>query len=151
MGSLIQSGGTNGSNSLYLGDNSGSSGAYGLSGNSRLSASSEYLGYSGTGTFTQLSATNSASYLYLGANSGSSGAYSLGGGGQLSASVEYVGSSGTGTFTQLSATNSASYLYLGELRQQRRLQPRRQRPVVRVGRVRRLLGHGELDSVGRGQ
>ena len=98
---------------LYLGNNAGGSGAYNLSGSGQLSASSVYVGYSGTGTFTQSGGTNSTSGLYLGNNAGGSGAYSLGGSGLLSASSEYVGLSGTGTFTQTGGTNSVSSLYLG--------------------------------------
>ncbi len=113
-GTFTQLSATNSASYLYLGANSGSSGAYSLGGGGQLSASVEYVGSSGTGTFTQLSATNSASYLYLGANSGSSGAYSLGGSGQLSASVEYVGSSGTGSLIQSGGANNVALLYLGD-------------------------------------
>ena len=80
-----------------------------------MSAYCEYVGFSGTGSFTQSGGTNSISSnsFYLGYNAGSSGTYSLSGG-QLSASYEYVGYSGTGTFTQSGGTNSISYyLYLG--------------------------------------
>ena len=46
---------------------------------------SAFVGYSGTGSFTQSGGTNTISdYLYLGYNSGSSGTYSLSGSGQLS-------------------------------------------------------------------
>ena len=46
------------SNSLSLGYDSGSSGTYDLSGTGQLSADYEYIGYSGTGTFTQSGGTN---------------------------------------------------------------------------------------------
>ena len=75
---------------------------------------SAFIGYTGTGTFTQTGGTNSiSSYLYLGSSSGSSGTYDLSGTGQLSATAEYIGYSGTGTFTQTGGTNSISTLFLG--------------------------------------
>ena len=116
-GSFTQTGGNNNINSyygsLYVGYNSGDAGTYNLSGSGQLSAPSESVGYSGTGTFTQSGGTNSTSYLYLGNNAGSSGTYNLRGSGLLSTYSEYVGSSGTGTFRQSGGTNSTSYLYLG--------------------------------------
>ena len=64
-GSFTQSGGANNVNggfnylSLGLGYNAGSSGTYNLSGGGLLSAAqNEYVGYSGTGTFTQSGGTN---------------------------------------------------------------------------------------------
>ena len=57
-----------------------------------LSANYEYVGYSGTGTFTQTGGTHTiAAALYLGANAGSSGTYNLSGSGLFSAASEYVG------------------------------------------------------------
>ena len=124
-GTFTQSGGNNNiSNynslySLYLGFNAGSNGMYNLSGSGLLTAGSEYVGYSGTGTFTQSGGTNNYLYgpLYLGYNAGSSGTYILSGSGQVSANNnEYVGYSGTGTFTQSGGTNSiGSYYSLGSL------------------------------------
>ena len=79
----MQSDGTNSIGSyLYLGTKHGSSGTYSLSGGS-LSASYEYVGSSGTGTFTQSGGTHSISnYLYLGYSAGSSGTYCLSGNGR---------------------------------------------------------------------
>ena len=119
---------------FYLGYNSGGTGTYALTGNGRLSSYyPEYVGYSGTGTFTQTGGTNSTYYgdLYLGYNTGSSGLYALSGTGQLSAQYEAVGQSGTGIFTQTGGTNSiAGGSQPGRHRRQRRLlQPRRDRPV----------------------
>ena len=76
----------------------------------------EYIGYSGTGSFTQSGGTNSVSgSLYLGYNSGSSGTYNLSGSGLLSAPSEYIGYSGTGSFTQSGGTNTISgSLVLGQ-------------------------------------
>ena len=94
----------------------GSSGTYSLGGG-QLSAPSEYLGYSGTGTFTQNggnNGTNNSLALYLGGNPGSSGIYSLGGSGLVSASDLIVGQGGAGTFMQSGGTNSVgSLLVLG--------------------------------------
>ena len=157
-GTFTQTGGTNslGYGGLYLGANAGSSGAYNLSGSGQLSSPNyEYVGSSGTGTFTQSGGTNNCgSYLYLGNNTGSSGTYNLSGSGQLSASYyEYVGMSGAGTFTQTRRDQqhllSLSWL---QRRQQRRLQPQRQRPAVgALLRVRRLVRHGDLHAERRDQ
>ena len=79
---------------LCLGFISGSSGTYNLSGTGQLSAFLEYIGYSGTGTFTQTGGTNTISgYLWLGLNSGSSGTYNLNSGTLITASI----SKGSGT------------------------------------------------------
>ena len=118
-GTYIQSGGTNTANVLYLGFNSGGSGTYNLSDPGILSTNTQYVGYSGTGSFTQSGGSNAISYaLYLGDQPGSSGTYSLSGG-SLSLSngnngALYVGYSGTGSFTQSGGTNTLSTsLYLG--------------------------------------
>ena len=72
-----------------------------------LNASYQYVGSTGTGTFTQTAGTNSiTSNLYVGYNTGSNGTYNLSGTGQLSAVSENVGYySGTGTFIQTGGTN----------------------------------------------
>ncbi len=85
-----------------------------------LSASAEYVGNSGAGTFTQAGGTNSVGSggLYLGYNSGS-GTYTLSGSGVLLAVAEYLGtdgygnSSGTGTFNQAAGLNAVNYLGIG--------------------------------------
>jgi len=98
---------------LEIGSNPGSSGTYNLSGNGRLSAlNSEFVGYSGTGTFTQSGGTNNVGNLFVGYSYESSGVYSLGGNGLLTAGVESVGSSGPGTFSQSGGTNTVGELYL---------------------------------------
>jgi fibronectin-binding autotransporter adhesin len=106
-----------------------------------ISAKYQYVGSTGTGTFTQTDGVNTitntlylgyknkssgtynlsggtntiSSCLYLGYYSGSSGTYNLSGMGQLTADKEYIGYlSGTGTFTQTGGTNTISTgLYLG--------------------------------------
>ena len=114
-GNFTQSGGTNSvSGSLYLGYNSGSSGAYALTSAGQLSAATEYVGNSGTGTFTQSAGTNAPGTLYLGANAAGNGSYNLSGTGAVSAPTQYVGNSGTVAFTQSGGTNAASSaLYVG--------------------------------------
>ena len=79
-GIITQSGGTNavaGQLDVGTGYGSGTYGAYSLSGNSQLSASSEYVGnYASAGTFTQSGGTNVVSSLTI----STSGSYLLGGG-----------------------------------------------------------------------
>ena len=110
-GSFTQSGGSNyiGNSqflSLYLGYNAGASGAYSLSGSGQLTAI-QYIGYSGSGSFTQSGGTNNvlaAQNLFLGYNLGGSGTYSLSNG-LLSVITETIGYSGSGGFTQSGGTN----------------------------------------------
>ena len=80
-----------------------------------LAAGSEYVGFSGTGAFTQTGGTNAVtSDLYLGYQSTGSGSYALSGTGSLAADYEYVGFFGTGAFTQSGGTNTvANDLTLG--------------------------------------
>ena len=61
-GSFSQSGGNNSVSSLTIGDYAGTSGFYTLSGNGTLSAGTEYVGFSGNGTFTQTSASNKSTF-----------------------------------------------------------------------------------------
>jgi T5SS/PEP-CTERM-associated repeat protein len=128
-GTFAQNGGSNsGMNNLYLGYNSGSTGSYRLSGTGLLSApgngitstSGEYIGYSGTGSFTQSDASDNylgLQCLYLGYNVGGSGSYSLSNSSQLSTRQLWVGYSGSGSFTQsggtFSNTETNDALYLG--------------------------------------
>jgi hypothetical protein len=84
-GTYSQVNGTNTvSSSLYLGYLSVSTGNYELgadgSSSASLSAPNQYIGYSGTGTFTQYGGTNTADTLTIATNLGSSGKYSLQGG-----------------------------------------------------------------------
>jgi autotransporter-associated beta strand protein len=119
-GTLTQSGGTNSMLSygsyLYLGYKTTGNGTYTLSGTALLIADSEYIGYSGTGTFLQSGGTNSLNDfrdLYLGYDPTGNGSYDLSSG-SLSTHYEYVGESGTGKLTQSGGTNSANVLYLGD-------------------------------------
>jgi len=118
-GSFTQSGGSHTiGGDLYLAATLGGSGTYSLSGNGALSlanSSYEYLGYAGTGTFTQSGGSNHCGILTI-ANSTSSsiGAYNLGGNGYLSANFEYLGWAGTGSFTQSAGTNAVGSLILAQ-------------------------------------
>jgi len=84
-GTFYQSGGTNTigiSAELCLGDNTGSSGTYNLSGTGQLSPiGGEYIGNLGTGIFNQYAGTHTiVRDLTLGNSSGGSGTYNLNGG-----------------------------------------------------------------------
>ena len=103
---------------MYLGYNSTGSGAYNLSGASSLSVPSAYIGYSGSGNFTQSAGTTAvAGSICLGYNSGSSGTYNFTGGSlslPSTGSGLYVGYSGSGNFTQSAGTTAvAGSLCLG--------------------------------------
>jgi fibronectin-binding autotransporter adhesin len=122
-----QTGGTNTVNGfLTVGNSGGSNGTFTLGGIGSLSASSEYVGDLGTGTFTQTGGTNtiggtSSSDLYVGNIAGSTGTYTLSGNGSLSVNGvgsgiygnEFVGYSGTGYFNQNGGTNSLYSLFIG--------------------------------------
>jgi autotransporter-associated beta strand protein len=112
---LNSSGGTSGL-SLVLGFGISGSGSYILNAGS-LSAPAEYIGYSGSGSFTQWGGANTIaggnSFLAIGQQPGSSGTYTLNVG-SLSAPAEYIGDYGSGSFTQAGGTNSVStYFVLG--------------------------------------
>ena len=92
-----QSGGTVAlGNGLALGVQSGSAGTYELSGPSSvgLSAPTETIGLSGSGTFTQTGGTNNVTSVVIAANTGASGTYDLKGGSLYTTSVS-VNSGGT--------------------------------------------------------
>jgi T5SS/PEP-CTERM-associated repeat protein len=122
-GAMTQSAGTVSTNAgwdFVLGYGAGSTGTYSLSGTGALTANqSEYVGLSGTGTFTQLAGTNTitsaSAFFILGLNSGSTGTYNLSGTGTLlSNSNLRVGDIGTGFFNQTGGTyNNGASLYLG--------------------------------------
>ena len=103
---------------VVLGENTGSSGTYVLSGSGLLTTPAEYIGYAGPGSFLQSGGTHAVTgALYLGA--GADGTYNLSSAGLLTALAEYVGASvgfpgtpGTGSFTQSGGTNAAASLYV---------------------------------------
>ena len=103
---------------LSLGGSTGSGTVQMTDGGLSTASGVQYVGYSGTGTFTQTGGDNSIGYygsLYLGYNAGSSGTYSLSGSGQLSAPSEYVGydPGATAFFQQTGGTNAVSLLSIG--------------------------------------
>jgi autotransporter-associated beta strand protein len=102
-GFFSQSGGTNNSVFLVVGNNIASAGTYSLSGTGQLIAS-ELIGNYGSGVFSQTAGTNNSFGLTVGYYSGSSGTYNLSGG-SLSSNGENVGVSGTGSFTQSGGTH----------------------------------------------
>ncbi|HEV8291341.1 MAG TPA: hypothetical protein VGP94_05440, partial [Tepidisphaeraceae bacterium] len=108
------------SGSLNLGNTAGSNGTYGLSGSGSLNVfSNEYVGYAGTGVFTQSGgthtvATSFGALLILGGSGGSSGAYDLSGGSLIVNGNEHVGGAAPGSFTQSGGSHAANgYLYVG--------------------------------------
>ena len=92
-----------------------------------LAASYQFVGLSGTGTFTQTGGTNNiVNGPYLGYNSGDNGTYNLGGSGYLSGHIEYVGNNGNGTFriradrtTRLSFTSELATAVAARVQPQR--------------------------------
>lgn len=119
-GTIRQSGGTLSLGSsvtpLYVGYNPGASGTYELSGTGRLIAPYQYVGYSGTATFTQTGGTNSgAQKVFLGYNSDGNGVYNLSDSGSFTSYGLYVGYSGIGHFSQTGGVASVGSLgiYLG--------------------------------------
>ncbi len=100
---------------VELGLASGQQGTIGLSTGGTLTASTEEIGVSGTGTFTQSGgATNNTFSLTLGENVNSSGSYTLADG-TLNATngLEAIGGSGSGMFIQNGGTNNVNTLNLG--------------------------------------
>ena len=93
----------------------------------------EYVGSSGTGTFSQSGGTNTIietepTGMYVGYNAGGSGAYNLSGSGLLTTSMQYVGYSTTGNFNQTGGTNTINST----------AERRRHLPGLQRGRQRRL-------------
>ncbi len=141
-GTFVQTGGSNTVAGYFvLGESSGSSGTYDLSGSGSTLAVSgnEYIGDSGAGSFTQSGGKNTADFITLGRSSGSngvyiqtggsndtagmiglgvasgsSGTYDLGGSGSMFAMSDIIGFSGTGTLSQTGGSNTDElYLDLG--------------------------------------
>ena len=93
---------------FYLGQAAGSSQSYDLE-SGTLTTNNEFIGFSGTGIFTQSGGTNApGGNLTLAANTGSSGSYTMTGGSLGVTGNTVVGSGAAGTFTQ---DNSAADSY----------------------------------------
>jgi fibronectin-binding autotransporter adhesin len=117
-GMLNQTGGTNtvrsafyvGANDANVGENTGMSGTYSLSGSGALSASTEYIGFNGIGTVTQTGGVNDCTYeLLMGVYGGSvtpTGTYNLESGSLSVAADEIVGLMGNGNFNQRGGTQT---------------------------------------------
>ncbi len=113
-----QLGGTNQfSQFLYVGYNSANGSYYTLGGSGEIvlfggtPADGQYVGYNGTGVFTQTGGVNQLfmSSLYLaGGASSSLGTYNLSGSGSLLAFLEDIGAAGSGVFNQSGGTNTAT-------------------------------------------
>lgn len=104
---------TNYAHDLYLGYGLG----YGATGNGvynlgagELTSDAQFIGYDGTGEFTQsspLNSYNTTNVLYVGVNLTGDGAYTMTGG-WLTAGSEYIGLGGKGAFTQWGGLNNVS-------------------------------------------
>lgn len=109
--------GTGFSDGLYVGYINGSSGTYNLSGTSSvLTSTNSYVGFSGTGMFTQTNGMHTVSAKFsLGDQMTGSGTYALSAGTLSTQSDTIVGGQGTGIFNQSGGsfnTNSGA-LFLG--------------------------------------
>jgi hypothetical protein len=108
---------------LVVGHGTGSTGTYALSGGALVANQSEYVGLSGSGTFTQSAGTNTINAslvgsMDIGINPTASGTYNLSGTATLTSNAsEYVGDQGVGSFIQTGGSNSISgtgkSLYIG--------------------------------------
>ena len=118
VGTFSQTGGVNnltGQNfdgEFAIGVNPGSVGNYNISGTAILNTmgESEWIGLSGTGTFTQSGGTNylpknTTAVIWLGVNYGSMGIYNLNAGSLVAAEV--IGGYGNAEFNQTGGTNTA--------------------------------------------
>jgi hypothetical protein len=114
-GALDQSDGmvaTNPGWDLVVGHGAGSTGTYTLSGGALEANQSEFIGFSGTGTFNHTGGTNTINASAVGAFdlggfAGAAGTYNLSGTAALSVNAhEYIGDSGTGIFNQTGGTNT---------------------------------------------
>ena len=119
-----------------------------MSGTGKLTAGTEYAGYSGTGNVAQSGGTNSVSgNLYLGYNSGSSGAYH-----HRRRPIVCLdgirGQFGHGNFHAVRGTNAPSTLYLAQHGRQRVLQLERNRGGLYADPIRGLLRHGGFTQSG---
>ena len=140
---------------VFLGYNSADSGTYNLSGTGQLSAPTQYVGYSGTGTFTQSAGTNTAyGNFYLGYNSAPAERTTSTARAHCPRLTQYVGYSGAGTFTQSAGTNSvrtSSTWATTRAAAGRTILTGNGRLSSYYRAVRRLLRHGHLHPVGRSE
>ena len=112
-GTFAQAGGTNTvAGTLWVGDFSGSSGTYTLSGGSLMTGSAT-VGSAGSGAFTQTGGTQTvANTLTLADQAGGQATYTLSGG-TLTTLTTVIGNAGAGTFIQTGGTHVAEDFFLG--------------------------------------
>jgi len=109
----VTAGNTEYANDLFLGRNSGQSGHVQMTGGALYTKYDQYIGYEGSGSFTQSGGENRCSYgtsnhdLYLGYDTGGTGTYTMSGG-TLYTGDQYIGRLGSGTFIQSGGTNYLS-------------------------------------------
>jgi len=106
-GTLIQTGGRNGSDAFYLGNDAGASGTYLLSASGTVGGGWMYVGYDGTGVFNQSGGTNTEGIVELGWDAGSYGTYTLSDG--LLQTLLRT-DAGTGIITQTGGTQTGGIL-----------------------------------------
>ena len=142
-GTFTQSGGSNQTFDLYVGDFTGGLGIYALSAGTLATVpdsggpGGENIGSDASGSFLQTGGTNDmsdGSSLYLGVNAGISGYYSLSSTSSCASTLsvggsEYVGDAGNGMFIQSGGTHTVERLDLprSQHRRQRQLLPERNR------------------------
>ena len=115
-GIFNQSGGANIASVLYLGNQSGSSGVYNLSGGS-LSIGSGIIGSSGSGLFNQTGGTHTVNgNLSLGHFAGGSGAYNQSGGINTIAGILFLGYNpgGSGTYNLSGGSLESGFQMIGK-------------------------------------
>jgi autotransporter-associated beta strand protein len=111
-GTLAITGQINTPSSAFTVNGTGAAGTLGSA--AVLTASNEYIGVSGPGSFTQSGGVNTIStngHLYIGENGGSNGTYTLNAG-LLKSPTTYVGYSGSGSFIQTGGTDSSTSLVM---------------------------------------
>lgn len=110
-GSFTQTGGTNATGSLFLGDTVGVSGVYQMNGGNLSVSGDTRIGFSGTGAFIQSSGTSSLGTTYVGYyNASSRGALTMNGGTLNAKSLTVGYLSGSGTFTLNAGTTTVGTL-----------------------------------------
>ena len=111
-----QSGGTNTTATLFFGSTTNGKGSYNLSGSGTLTdTATEYLGYNGSGTFTQNGGTHiingGGNSFFIGYNPSAVGSYTLSAGSLAVTGFEIIGYLGTGSMNQSGGTHTVAAGY----------------------------------------